>query len=148
MKKGMVWHVVLAGYVLFIYFNSLTPASVSSQESSFVLELVRGLFDKAGISALWLTEHIIRKTAHFCEYTLLGILLTQSMNQIQCLKKVRILLQLQLSMAIPFVDETLQLFTAGRSGQLSDVWLDMSGVLAGTAAAALFIWLRNMRRKT
>ena len=34
--------------------------------------------------------------------------------------------------AVPFVDETLQLFTEGRSGQISDVWLDMAGALTGT----------------
>ena len=32
---------------------------------------------------------------------------------------------------VPFVDETIQLFVAGRSGQISDVWLDMSGAAAG-----------------
>jgi len=31
------------------------------------------------------------------------------------------------------VDETIQLFVAGRSGQISDVWLDMSGAAAGMA---------------
>lgn len=34
---------------------------------------------------------------------------------------------------VPFVDETIQLFVAGRSGQISDVWLDMSGAAAGMA---------------
>ena len=47
-----------------------------------------------------------------------------------------------------FVDETLQLFTEGRSGQISDVWLDMAGAAAGTlcalAAAGL---LRTGRRR-
>ena len=34
---------------------------------------------------------------------------------------------------VPFVDETIQLFVAGRSGQISDVWLGMSGAAAGMA---------------
>lgn len=47
---------------------------------------------------------------------------------------------LWLAMLIPFVDETIQLFTEGRSGQISDVWLDMSGVLFGTCLVDWF-WL-------
>ena len=47
---------------------------------------------------------------------------------------------------IPFVDETLQLFTEGRSGQISDVWLDCAGVLFGTVLfLAVGRW--HMRRK-
>ena len=54
----------------------------------------------------------------------------------------RVLGQLCLTAAVPLIDETLQLFTPGRSGQISDVWLDMGGAAAGTvffflAAAAL-----------
>ena len=138
MKKTRIWHIVLVCYVLFIYSNSMTPAAISSQESGFVLELVHGLLDSAGISALWLTDHIIRKCAHFCEYTVLGVLLTQSLNQVQSFGRCQVLLQLFLSVFLPFVDETIQLFTPGRSGQISDVWLDMSGVLFGTAAAVCF----------
>ena len=42
---------------------------------------------------------------------------------------------------IPFVDETLQLFTEGRSGQISDVWLDMSGAVTGTILYACICFL-------
>ena len=101
MKKTHIWHIVLVCYVLFIYFNSMTPAVISSQESGFVLELVQGLLDSMGIGALWLTEHIIRKCAHFCEYTVLGILLTQSLNQLPDSGKCRLLLQLLLSVLLP-----------------------------------------------
>jgi VanZ family protein len=33
---------------------------------------------------------------------------------------------------VPFTDETIQLFVAGRSGQISDVWLDCAGAAFGT----------------
>ena len=42
---------------------------------------------------------------------------------------------------VPFVDETIQLFVSGRSGQISDVWLDFCGVMCGLLlAAALAGW--------
>lgn len=32
---------------------------------------------------------------------------------------------------LPFIDETIQLFVEGRSGQITDVWLDMAGIYMG-----------------
>lgn len=131
-KKNMIWHLILAAYVIFIFSNSLTPADLSSAESGFVLRLVHQAISMTGLSASWLTEHIIRKCAHFSEYTLLGILICQSMRYLNCGTALRRQLHMLLVFFIPFVDETLQLFTEGRSGQISDVWLDMSGVVTGT----------------
>ena len=133
MYKKTIWHVVLAAYVVFIFSNSLTPADLSSEESGFVMRLVHQAIGAAGLSAPWLTEHVIRKYAHFSEYTLLGILLFQSMRNLDCGAAFRRQLHMLLIFFIPFVDETLQLFTEGRSGQISDVWLDMSGAAAGMA---------------
>lgn len=42
---------------------------------------------------------------------------------------------LWLMTAIPLADETFQLFTEGRSGQVGDVWLDISGLAAGSLFA-------------
>ena len=115
MYKKTIWHVVLAAYVVFIFSNSLTPADLSSEESGFVMRLVHQAIGAAGLSAPWLTEHVIRKCAHFSEYTLLGILLFQSMRNLDCGAAFRRQLHMLLIFFIPFVDETLQLFTEGRS---------------------------------
>ena len=40
---------------------------------------------------------------------------------------------------MPFVDETIQLFVEGRSGQISDVWLDMAGIVTGIMVTAGFM---------
>lgn len=132
-----IWQLILAAYIAFIFSNSLTPAVQSSAESGYVLELVHGILDFWGVKALWLTEYVIRKLAHFTEYTVMGILLFQSMKSPDCgivwIKR----LHRTAVFWIPFVDETLQLFTEGRSGQISDVWLDMSGAAAGLALSYL-----------
>lgn len=128
---------MLAVYIGFLFSNSLTPALQSSQDSGRVLMLVHQVLSRIGIEALWLTEHVLRKCAHFAEYTGLGVLLSQNIRLFAGPFSMKVMVQLLAGMLIPFVDETLQLFTEGRSGQLSDVWLDMSGVLAGT----LLFWL-------
>ena len=48
---------------------------------------------------------------------------------------------------VPFVDETIQLFVPGRSGQISDVWLDMAGGAAGFLAAFLLEQYKMRKRK-
>lgn len=126
-----LWTVLLLLYVCVIYGNSMTPASISSQESGAVLSLVKEALERIGLDALWVTEHIIRKTAHFLEYAGLGFLLVQSTGLWQSREGRRVRLVLEGMLLIPFLDETIQLFTPGRSAQISDVWLDISGVAAG-----------------
>lgn len=144
MKKGYGWHIVLIVYIVFIFSNSLTPSEISSENSGFVLELAHRLLNMVGVSALWLTEHVIRKSAHFAEYTLLGILFFQSMRHLSGRRGIGAWNHMSAILFLPFVDETLQLFTEGRSGQISDVWLDMSGAVFGTILCLL--WMRIFRR--
>lgn len=49
---------------------------------------------------------------------------------------------------VPFVDETIQLFVAGRSGQISDVWLDMSGAAAGMMITAGVLCCLRRKKKS
>lgn len=126
------WLVILLVYMAFIFLNSLTPADESSRQSGFVLEQVQRFLAFAGLGRLGITEHIIRKAAHFTEYTGLGILLFMCLKQYRFVGWERQFMTVTAGFLIPFVDETLQLFTPGRSGQISDVWLDVSGVAAGT----------------
>lgn len=137
-RKRIVWLVLLIGYTIFIYSNSLVPAAESSEQSVRVLLMAKELLNVMGLENGWLTEHIVRKTAHFAEYSVLGFLIYHSFSSKRgFLESVKA--ALPAVFFIPFVDETLQLFTEGRSGQISDVWLDMSGAAAGFLAAAFFV---------
>lgn len=142
------WHVVILVYICFIYGNSLTPATISSQESGFLLDKFRGVMISLGWEHLWLTEHIIRKTAHFAEYAVLGGLMVKACGENG---RYRIFNRdvLMMIFMVPFVDETIQLFVAGRSGQISDVWLDMSGAAAGMMiTAGVLCCLRRKKEKS
>lgn len=133
MKKWK-WKILILFYLCFIYGNSLTPAVISSKESGYFLIRIQNLLSGAGIDAWWLTEHLVRKAAHFTEYAGLGFLL--AMNTGAGIAPVFCHLKQNLTAAIfmPFIDETIQLFVEGRSGQISDVWLDMAGIFAGGMA--------------
>ena len=133
MKKWK-WKILILFYLCFIYGNSLTPAVISSKESGYFLIRIQNLLSGAGIDAWWLTEHLVRKAAHFTEYAGLGFLL--AMNTGAGIAPVFCHLKQNLTAAIfmPFIDETIQLLVEGRSGQISDVWLDMAGIFAGGMA--------------
>ncbi|WP_312447889.1 VanZ family protein [Lacrimispora sp.] len=127
--------------------NSMKPSDISSADSGWVLRVAQESFGSMGISAKWLTEHIIRKTGHFSEYTLLGILLYESIRSYGFTAERRYFIRLTTGFMVPFVDETIQLMVEGRSGQISDVWLDCGGVAFGILLAA-FLLKYGRRSKT
>ena len=97
-----------------------------------------------GMESGWITEHLIRKTAHFAEYTLLGVLLSAAVRQYSVTVSTERLVKGWLGTLIPLTDETIQLFVEGRSGQISDVWLDMAGFFTGI----LTLWVVGRYFKT
>lgn len=105
--------------------------------------MILQLLEWAGMEGGWVTEHLVRKTAHFAEYAILGILLNVALRQYSAGVFARRVLQGWMGTLIPLVDETLQLFTEGRSGQISDVWLDISGACTGLALAGALFWMRT-----
>lgn len=143
MDRKKVWYILLIAYVCMIYGNSLMPADISSMESGHFLEMLLKLSSQAGLELFWLTEHIVRKGAHFTEYAGLGILLIMSFSVWRRGERKGLRAAVELGAAVPFVDETIQLFVRGRSGQISDVWLDMCGVAAGMAVT---MWLMGRKR--
>lgn len=149
MRSRKIWTVLLLLYVGFVFHNSMTPAVDSSAQSLSVLEAVQTVLDTVGLDHVGITEHIIRKMAHFGEYTVLGMLLMQCLGQYRLMTVSRWQLHALFGFLIPFVDETIQLFTEGRSGQISDVWLDCSGVMFGTVVClAVCLWRRRPKRKS
>ena len=82
-------------------------------------------------------EHYIRKTAHFTLYFILGALLMLLLETYGIKGGVQGTLSIMFGMAAGFFDETLQLFTKGRSGVLGDVFIDTAGV--AVAAIVLLI---------
>ena len=146
--KKSILTAVTGFFVLFIFSNSLAPADVSGGASSRALEIVQSI-----LAALrWnvpVTEHFLRKAGHFSEYLALGLLLAATLRAYMPRAGVGIFLPLFAGLLTAVLDETIQLFVEGRSGQISDVLLDFSGVLAGLGlffgVAALCRYVRDKR---
>ena len=133
----------LAGCIWFIFSNSMAVADVSSVSSGRVLQLLQAVLRRLGMPGLAqrLTMHLVRKLAHFCEYTLEGFLLMLCMRVYSRRPLRHITVPMLAGVLTALTDETIQLFSQGRSSQVTDVWLDSAGVLAGILAALLLMGL-------
>ncbi len=97
-----------------------------------------------------MTDHLVRKLAHFCEYGALGILA----GALLLVKKesgiFRWSYALLCALAVAVIDESIQLLADGRGAQVQDVLLDTAGSLTGLLTvwliAVLVRWLRHRDR--
>ena len=117
--------------VAFIYSNSLMATHISSTQSTVVLNLIQDAAELVGVSPKMITEHMVRKIAHFCEFALFGLLLSATIQLWYGNIKAHLYMILFLGLFIPISDEFLQLFIAGRTGLVQDVLLDFCGFLVG-----------------
>ena len=146
----MVFKVILlgalVGTVCFIFSNSMKTANVSSSASGTVLVLLQKILRRMGYPgmAARLTEHMVRKAAHFCEYMMEGFFLLL-MTRVLAGRYRRLLPYLSwpalVGVLTALTDETIQLFFDGRGSLVTDVWIDFAGVLTGMTAALLFLRL-------
>lgn len=145
MRISRRWLAAAIIWTLFIWCNSLMPGEGSSSLSLGVLEMVRGALDSIGLPSAWLTNFLIRKTAHFTEYAVLGVLVTRAVDYAHTHRRGRLCAICVALLLVPSIDETIQLFVPGRSGQVSDVLLDCCGATAGVLASYGLAHLRHVR---
>ena len=127
----MPWLIAAVAMVALIWGNSLVPGEGSSSVSMAVVDAVRAVLDGCGIPSAWVTNFLVRKTAHFTEYAILGILTAQALDHDGRASQARLLAVAALLVLVPSIDEGIQLFVSGRSGQVSDVLLDCCGAATG-----------------
>ena len=142
----VLFTLALAGCIWFIFSNSMAVADVSSVSSGRVLQLLQAVLRRLGMPGLAqrLTMHLVRKLAHFCEYLLEGFLLMLCMRVYSRRPLRHITVPMLAGVLTALTDETIQLFSQGRSSQVTDVWLDSAGVLAGILIALVFMALCRM----
>ena len=133
----------LIACIVFIFSNSMQMGAVSEGASGRVLRLVQRALTRLGMPELaaHVTQHFIRKLAHFCEYTLEGFLLMLCMQVYTRNYIWHISVPLLGGVLTALADETIQIYSPGRSSQVTDVWLDSAGVLAGILAALVLMAL-------
>ena len=141
--------VLLALLLAFIWLHSMMPAEDSAEESQRVGQFLTPFLELL-VGEGNVTDHLVRKLAHFCEYGALGIL----PGALLLVKKksgiFRWSYALLCALAVAVIDESIQLLADGRGAQVQDVLLDTAGSLTGLLAvwliAVLVRWLRHRDR--
>lgn len=141
MAGRVIFTAALIACVWFIFSNSMAVAAVSEQSSGKVLHLMQAVLRRLHMPGLAnrLTMHIVRKMAHFCEYMLEGFLLMLCMRVYSRHPLRHISMPMLGGVLTALTDETIQLFSDGRSGQITDVWLDSAGVMSGILVAIVLL---------
>lgn len=158
--------IITLAVMIFIFVHSAMPGDVSGSESRYFAEILSSI---TGLS-FPVAHFIVRKAAHFTEFTVLGICLAVNFNDFKLRNELRNELRSELikTDATPAksakrlflghpvlaacitgtlyacTDEFHQLFVEGRSGELRDVCIDSAGVILGIAIAAV---VRSIKSK-
>ena len=125
------WKIVLTLWIVFIWVHSMIPGPVSSEESMLVVRLFQPILRIFGISDTNFMQLIIRKGAHFSEYAILGTLAVVALQPRLAVPLWPAVLTVILWVAVPSIDEYIQVHVPGRAGMLTDVLIDMSGFAVG-----------------
>ena len=88
-----------------------------------------------------MVQHLVRKTAHFTEYALLGLLIRFCLQSWTGGRKHLLPASWVFGTLYAVTDELHQLLTDGRAGRWKDVAIDSSGVLTGAVIAAVVLVL-------
>lgn len=123
-KTVISWILVFICMAVIFWLSSRT-ADESSQQSGFFLQW---LIDKFGDN--FFTDFVVRKTAHFLEFT--GLCLLFNIALWQTKQRKMPVLSVIFTSLYAATDEIHQLFVEGRSCQFTDWLLDTSGAVAGT----------------
>lgn len=135
MRKKICLAVIVA-CLGFIWINSFFPADISGEMSGFVTRILKGPFrDGAEIA-----EGLVRKFAHGIEYAALGT--AMAAYAYEALARRLSLIGL-LGLLTAVIDETIQIFSPGRTSQIKDVWIDFGGFAAGVLLVFLIRLLRG-----
>ena len=137
----------------FIFFQSALPADLSSRESGRVVDLLVRLFQGIMPIDRQTMVFIVRKGAHFAEYTILGGFLVPAVTEWMAVDKtpvpdsvrsIRIISWL-VGTLYAVTDEIHQSFVPGRSCELRDIGIDSCGVLAGVLVVSLLMRSKERR---
>ena len=146
----IAWREIFAfariGWRVFVFFGARQIADVFEGASGRVLGILQGILRHLGLpgAADRLTMHIVRKLAHFCEYLLEGFLLMLCLRVYTRHFFKHVSWPMLGGLLTALTDETIQLFVPGRSGQVTDIWIDFSGVMTGLLVGLILLGLVRM----
>ena len=133
----VIFTIALIACIAFIFRNSLESGALSSARSQAIMQKINEILSVVNLGPL--SEHTVRKLAHFAEFTLEGYLLMLCLRVYTNRLVRHISWPLLGGMTTALLDETIQRFIPNRTSQVTDVWIDMAGVVFGALIALILL---------
>ena len=133
----VIFTFALIACIAFIFRNSLETGAQSSMRSQELMAMLNELLGKVHLGPL--SEHTIRKLAHFAEFTMEGFLLMLCLRVYTAHFVRHMSWPLLGGMTTALTDETIQRFIPNRTSAVTDVWIDMAGVVCGLFVALIIL---------
>lgn len=139
--KRWILYILLGLIVFFIWDNSMQNGGSSDGFSLIFAETFAHIVNKLGFHGnIWTLNRIVRKLAHLTEFTILGGVLYAILRRY--ITYGTVIKTIGLGMLIASLDEFIQLFSPGRSSQISDVLIDTVGVIIGILIVKLAYYIK------
>lgn len=153
MKKVKLILLILWLIVIFLASNDngTTSSSKSDYVSKFIINIIENIKGEQFTSnetSEFIDSSVlyIRKSAHFIEYLILGILTISVLSDYNLDKKI-IIYSFIFCLIYAMTDEIHQLFISGRSAKALDVIIDSVGSITGIFIYYLLIFKRKIGKK-
>ena len=141
--------VAVVSWMVLIFWFSAKTAGTSSAMSGGLIEKIAGFFNSEfdTISAVERAEIVERlqwfvlKEAHFSEYAMLVLLVSNALRSFSIKNRVRLLSAPVISLVYAVSDEIHQYFVPGRACRFLDIAIDFGGAVCGAAVFFAAAWL-------
>lgn len=153
-KQIIILRIILIILLVIVFINIFGFSSQDSEESgnlsrTITVSITKNIKEIQELKSdekneiLDTIEKVIRKLAHFSEYTLVGILLMSLISTFNLKQINRFLISLGIGFLYACSDEFHQLFVPGRTAKFTDVLIDTSGVIVGSVIIFILIFIIN-----
>ena len=143
--KRWILYILLGLIVFFIWDNSIQNGGSSDGFSLLFAEIFVPIVNKLGFHGnIWALNRVVRKLAHLTEFTILGGILYVILRRY--IEYGTVVKTIGVGIVIASLDEFIQLFSLGRSSQLSDVLIDTVGIIIGISVVKLTYYISHDKR--
>lgn len=136
-RKKYFLYILLVLWLGVIFFFSSQPGEVSLKQSDTIIYKITDIVSdkdietKEDISKKW--TFLVRKTAHFLEYFILGLIIYLVFDERKV--KYKVLSAIIFAILCATMDEIHQLFVIGRTAKVFDIFIDTLGATIAIFAA-------------
>lgn len=141
-KKVIAWTLLIIWLIVIFSFsnqNGDDSGNLSQMVLDFLTKVLNINFNND------IGSFIVRKSAHFFEYFVLGSLIFNVLIKYFKVSTKLIIISLLMGAFYSLTDETHQMFVAGRAFKVLDIFIDSIGALAGSFILYLFTYKRKYK---